>query len=62
MLACCVREWQAHYAPLTPRDWRYVRTVRRLSERLRGTVPTELAWAEGQGLSLTEAVALALRG
>jgi predicted ATPase len=62
VLACCVREWQAHYAPLTPRDWRYVRTVRRLSERLRGTVPTELAWAEGQGLSLTEAVALALRG
>ena len=62
VLACCVREWQAHYAPLTPRDWRYVRTVRRLSERLRGTVPTDLAWAEGQGLSLTEAVALALRG
>lgn len=61
VLACCVREWQAHYAPLTPRDWRYVQTVRRTAGRLRGAVPTQLAWAEGEGLSLAEAVALAQR-
>lgn len=61
VLACCVREWQAHYAPLTAQDWRYVRGVRRMAERLRGAVPTAMAWAEGEQMALADVIALTER-
>lgn len=60
VLAFCVRDWQAHFAPLSAEDLAYVRRVRRLVARQLGAVPAALAWSEGERLDLAGAVARAL--
>ena len=55
-LAASVREWLGHFGTLTAGDRRYVAKVRRLVQRQIGRVRTQALWAEGEQLSLAQAV------
>ena len=52
--------WRTRFGELTADDQSDLRRVRRLAERLLGAMRTEALWREGEQLSLSQAVALAL--
>ena len=53
--------WQARFGRLSPADLHDMRRVRRLAARQLHAARIGLLWAQGAGMSLSEAMALALR-
>ena len=60
LMAFSERYWTTHFSPLDAADTRFVRQVRALVRHQLGTARLDELWAEGAGLSIGQAVRLAL--
>jgi hypothetical protein len=60
LMSFAVHFWQRHFGPIAPSDQPHLRRVRRLVAAQLGAARHDALWAEGAGLPLAAAVALAL--
>jgi predicted ATPase len=60
LMAFSEQHWTRHFGALDASDQRFCRVVRRLVRAQIGLARTDAAWAAGQGLTLQQAVLLAL--